>query len=368
MYGMTWGRGYGTPWGGGPLMPAAQQTSMVGGDPTSFVFSDEPDGPLPGHWEFFVVQTNAGVISTEPEPTPGAYFSVQGGFGWWRYVRAPLIGDLFDQRGYLASPANVVTGRNARVSVVARHPRGILDVSQDSLSYEVAAVVRGNNDLTSYVGARMRAEWAAGVWTTPIALEVIQATPGGGPPVVLAAAAIELEPDPSDIWAAGPDGLAELVAEVRDGTITATLNGVLQVSATAPDLAGSKVGVFAKALHTSGTLRTVPPILAGVAAQTLRDLSKLGPPPQVEGGRHIEAPQIERIYPMPLAEWLDLKWVKRTGARQFEVLADFDAEVLETRFGLRTGDVIRCAEPYVGQSLTKAVLDLHASRGRGSLC
>lgn len=362
---MTWGSGYGTPWGGGPLTPVAQPVSLVGGDPTSFVFTDEPSGPLPGHWEFFNVQTAGGVPSTEPEPTPEDFFSIQDGFALWRYTRNPLVGDPFDERGYLASPANVVSGRNVRASVIARTPVDFLDISQDSLVYEVAVVVRGNDDLTDYIGARMSAARSAGVWTTPIALEVIRAVPGAAP-AVLEAATFDPDPDPADLWGAAPGGLIELEVEVRDGLITASLGGVVQVSATAPD-GGSKVGVFVKAYQEAGGFRTVAPVLAGVSALTLRDLAKLGPPPQVEGGRHIEAPQIERIYEMPLTEWLEAGWLKRVGARQFEALIDFDAEVLDSRFGIRVGDLIRCAEPYVGQALTKAVIDLHAERGRGSL-
>ena len=367
MYGMTWGLGYGLPWGGDGATPIAQPTSLVGGGPTSFDFTDELDGPFPGSWEFFNVQMDAGVATTTAEVAPATFFTIKDGLAWWHYLREPLVGDPFDQRGYLAAPNNVVVGRNARVSAVARSPVAVLDAAQDVFSYEVALALRGNSELTEFIGARMRAEWAAGVWTTPIALEIIRATPGGGAPIVVATAVVESDPDPTDTWAAGPDGRAELAVEVRNGLITASINGVLQVSATAPALGGSKVGVFVKAFLGLGTARTTFPLLAGVAAETLRDLEKLGPPPQVEGGRHIEAPQIERIYPMPLAEWLHLQLVKRVGARQFEALADFDAEIREVRIGLRVGDVIRCVEPYVGQELTKAVLDLHAERGRGSL-
>jgi len=85
------------------------------------------------------------------------------------------------------------------------------------------------------------------------------------------------------------------------------------------------------------------------------------------GSEHMEAPQHESTYYLPIREWLEAGWLKRVGGRQFEAKTDFVAEDEWGRIAVETGDTLRAVEPYVGQEFTKCIRDLAAARGRGGV-
>ena len=362
---MSVGYGVAPAWGGDPLIPTPTVPASEVGDPlpVSIDFSDEPDGPLdPLVWQQFVMGTAAGVVTGAVEPNPATYFQVLGGLGWWKYLRdPPAPADPFAERGYVASPGNILEGGSARVSSFFLAPPDLVDPDQDAFTFEAIVALRAVEDVSDWVGARARAEWSrTSGWTTPLALEIVRAQ--GAPPVVLASAVLDPELDPVDIWTAGAGGLAELEAELRGDDLTAWVSGRAQVSAQVTVPPRSKLAFWFKVLRTQGATVTSVPAVVGMQVMALRDLERLGPAPAIEG--IIEAPQISTFH-LPLREWLTLGWLKRRGARQFEALADFDAEIQEQRIAVRVGDVLLAAEPYVGQEFTKTVRDLAAHRGRG---
>lgn len=355
--------GYVAPWGAGPL--EAGTVSRIG-VPLSYDFSDEPDGAeFPGAWEFFAFTTTAGVVTGEAEPDPTTYFSIQDGLGYWHYDRVPLA-DPYVERGFGASPAAALEGRNARMEVAAVAPTDLLDQAKDKLVWEVTLVLRANDTLTDYVGVRARAVWEQGLgWTTPLVLELVRAQ--GLLPVVLESVVVDAARDAVDTWAAGPQlggrTLAGLSAEVRNGQLVGRLNGILELTAAVPDIGRNKPGLLVKVHRQVGVALEPLPSVLGVAMVSLRDLERLGPSASLLG--ETEAAPIEDTRSLPVAEWLALGFLKRMGARQFEVVVDFDAHVLETQHGLRIGDVLRAVEPYAGQLLTACILDLKQARGRG---
>jgi len=359
---MTWGLGHGAAWGGGPVQPDPKPTSVVAGPPASFDFTDEPDGVLVGPWEFYAHTTDGGVVTSVIESDPFSYFRVVGGLGWWRYDRDPAVGVPFKERGWAASPSQVVVGRNYRLLLIFVAPPDLVDLGQDELEVEAILAARANDDLTGYVAARARARWAGGIWTEPLTLEVASAD--GAPPTTLTTAVLDPARDPVDTWRAGPNGWAGLTLEVRGDDVAARLNGVLQATATFGG-DSSKVGVLFRARRRKGAAWESVPAIVGFEAQTLRDLDRLGPAPTLLGSEHMEAPQVP-TYHLPLAEWLDLGFLKRVGGRQFRTIQDVDAELPgSAKLGIRTGDVLRAVEPFVGQAFTQAVVDLAAARGRG---
>lgn len=358
-----WGRGNGLPWGGGPVVPVSQPVSEIASnDPITFDFTDgEIDGPLPGGWTFFSHQTLGAALTGEAEPDPNAHFSIRDNLGWWHYRRNPAVGEPFDQRGFVASPNNVLVGKNGRISAVLRTPPSLLDARAFSaLFWECEVALRGNDDLTDCVSARARAVWESGLgWTTPVVVEAVRRA--GQPPVVLGSAIPDL-PDPFDIWGASGTGLIELSAEVRDSVMTVALGGVTVLQATVPYREG-KPGLFVRVEAVQGNARLSLPAVAGLQLQSLRDLNALGPSAELPGSVQMEAPQKPTVS-LPLRGLLERKALRRQGARQFIVLEDLDVEVQESRIGIRTGDVIRAVEPYVGQELTQTVFDLAAMRGQ----
>ena len=185
---MTWGQGYGLPWGSGSLVGVAEPTSQVGGPPITFDLTDEPDGPLPGCWETYVLDTGvAGDVTVSAEGSPDVYYRVLSGLGLWAYTRAPVISGVgvpFQERGVAAGPAGVLVGRNARMAVVLASPMTLLGDKDEELFYEVSLGLRFTTAPYGFVGGRARAKWEAGVWTTPMALEAVMAI--GQAPTVLA--------------------------------------------------------------------------------------------------------------------------------------------------------------------------------------
>jgi hypothetical protein len=363
---MTWGLGYGLGQGAEALEPVDNPAAVVGAEaPLTFDFSDEPDGPWPfPAWEFFVVQNDAGEVTGEAEPDRDQYFTVRDGYGWWHYRRNPLVGDPFDRRGYLAAPAGLVTSDNVEAVLVFRAPPSVLDIGQAQLFAEFAVGVRGDTDLSEFVGGRARAEWDAGVWTLPLAVEAIQGA--GADPTVLSAVPTPLDlPDQIDIWNAS-QGDAELRVTVRGTELAVEFNGVLQVTATVPR-GGRKLGVFARLELVDGTgQRTTIPAVRSLSVRSLRDFDNLGPPESLPGVQALEAPQLESQMDLPLREWLELGYVTRLEARAFRVARDLDADILGRRYRFGVGDVIRAVEPYKGQELTKSILDLHVLRVEGN--
>jgi len=365
---MTWGLGYGIGQGAGLPAPLEAPVSQLGQPPVVFDFSDEPDGPwaFPG-WEFLVVQSDAGVVSGIAEPDPPTYFAIRDGYGWMRYDRSPLVGDPFDIRGYLAAVSPLVSD-NVEVVVVFRSPTSVLDDTQAELFAELAVAVRGDDDLSDYVGGRARAEWSAGAWTTPLELQAIRAA--GAAPVVLAQAPPQDLPRPTDTWDAGPaPGLAELKVVLRGSELTVELNGVIQTTATVSLRGPRKIGVFSRLERVDGSgNREVLPSIKSVAVRSLRDHDNLAPPVLLPGSKSLEAAPVGGNMLLPIAEWLTLGYVTRVGGRGFRVALDLQANVLGHDYRFDAGDALRAAEPYKGQEFTCCVIDLHAARTEGSKC
>lgn len=359
---MSFGLGLGLPFGGGPLEVVGETVSEVAGEPVTFDFSDEPNGPLPGGWEFYILTTMAGAVDVDPEPAPAVRFRVLDGLGLWNYLRQPTVGDPFQEQGAAASPSGILVGRNARATAILKAPTELLDLNSDAFFYEVTLGLRFDSDQYSYVGGRARAQWSSGAgWVEPLALEAVRAA--GQAPVVLASASAGAGADPADIWRVSDQ--MELEVVLRGSTMQVTLSGVLLVEAAVTADGPAKVVLEIRAFNKTGGMISAVPTLRALQLQSLRDMERLGPIPQLLGAVDQEAPQVEGTHYLPLAEWLEGGLVKRMGSRQFEAVQDFDAEIFEVKLGLRIGDVVRAVEPYKGQALTASVIDLAAARGRG---
>jgi len=363
---MTLGRGLG-PWGSGALVETDQQLAPIAETPFTFDFSDELDGPLPGLWESYVLDTDAaGDVVVTAEPIPADLYSVLGGLGFWEFVRTPVSpgpGVPFTEQGVAAGPSATLEGRNARVSIIAVSPTSILDDTQDELFYEIAVGLRFEVLGHLWVGGRMRARWAAGAWVEPLAVEVVRAD--GQAPVVLAAAAVEALPDPADFWRVHPT--VELEVVLRDQMVAVKVGGVWQTSAAVPAYGPAKAVLFARVYHLAGAVLTPIPAISAMQIQSLRDLGKLGPPPQLPGDSDMESIGVLPTLRAPISDLLEKGYLKRVGSRRFEALVDFQAEVAEQRWFIRQGELLHAREPYVGQALVPVTRDLAHERGRGSL-
>jgi len=357
---MSWGAGVGPPWGGDPLTPVDDPLSEVGDEPVSFVFTDEADGPLPGPvWEPYIV-TTAADVTLQPEPAQDTYFQVQSGYGLWNYT-VPGAGI---EQGALIGMGGILSGRNSRVSLFFRSPAAMYDLTADSFDADLAVLLRlGPEGSPSYVEARVTVRWTrAGGWTLPLRMTISKKDPGTLP--VVLASVDPTSPDPVDTWKG--TSLVELEAEIRGTALTLRVGGIHELTATVDaDGADNRVGIYGAVFNTLAAVDTPVPSLVGIQLQSLRDLERLGPIPQLGGTVGREAPQIEGIRYLPLEEWLELGYLKREGSRRFVALTDFDAEVFEVRIGLRTDDVLRAIEPHRGQQLTACILDLASARGRG---
>lgn len=356
--------GWGSAFGGTPIVPVSNPAAGINGDsPITVDFSDAIDGSLPGGWEALVLADDgAGVQTGSAEPSPSSYFRVVGGRAGWFYRRIPAVpppAAQFEEHGAVASPQGIVVGRNAEVAVLFDAPPRLLDGSADQFVLDVAVGLRARDDGMAWVGGRARAEWAAGAWTVPIAVEAVAAS--GGPPAVLAAATIPTLNDPTDVWDASP--LHELRVSVRGGVLRVALDGVVAVEAAVANASGSKVVVVARVYNRVGAGIVPTPAIAAVQFRTLRDPERLGPPPAIGGDIDLDAPIVPKMH-LPLGDLLDKGLLRRVGSRAFVATADVSVEVPNGRYAFATGDVIRALEPYEGQLMTSVVRDLAAHRTR----
>lgn len=362
---MSFGVGFGQPFGAEPLVSVGPIVSEVAGDPVTYDFTDEPDGPLPGTWEPYQYSQAAGVITGSSEPNPNMYYRVLDGLGLWAYSRSPVVGDPYVERGVAASPAGILVGRDSRLAAIFRSPLDLLDGAQDALVFEVIVGARVVGAGATFVGGRARAEWAAGVWTTPLAVEAVSASEA--PPAVIATAVPPDLPDLTDIWAASP--FHELIVELRGEQLDVSLDGVVRVSVVVPQDGPAKPVLIARTYQRLGTLITPIPIFQGFQLQSLRDIERLGGGPQLLGDAHYDGPTLPTSGVVLLTYELlfDKAFWKRIGGRSFQVVQDHEAEVQGTRSVWLTGDVARAVSKVTQQTFIPVVPDLAHARSRREL-
>lgn len=365
---MSFGVGFGALFGGGGPLVVADESPVaeVAGDPITFDFTDESNGPLPGTWEAYQYAQAAGTTTGSAEPNQDTYYRMLDGLGLWAYTRAPVVGDPHVERGVAASPSGVLVGRDSRLSAIFRSPLELLDGTQDALVFEVIVGARVVGAGATFVGGRARAEWAAGVWTIPLLIEAVSAAEA--PPVVLATATPPDLPDLTDIWAAYP--FHELTVELRAGQLDVRLGGgVVQVSAAVPRDGPAKPVLIARAYRRVGTFITPVPIFQGLQIQSLRDLERLGDAPLLPGDGHYEALSMPTASVVLLTHELlfNPEFWKRVGGRRFQAVQDHEAEVQGTRSRWLAGDMVRATEKVTRQEFIPIVPDLSYARDRREL-
>lgn len=361
---MTWGSGYGAPFGGGPVIAVDQPVSEIAGEPTTFIFTDEPDGPFPGLWAgFALTHDGLGGVVWSAEPAPDTFFRVVDGLGLWDYTRAPVLpgpSDPFSERGYVTAPSGVLESRNARVAVILRQPEGLLNLSADEFIFRAAIALRLDSQGPAWVGARMRAEWAAGAWSPEMALEII--VEDGTGETVLASASLADIPDLLDVWRTQEN--AELEVELRDTTLVATVSGIISVEAQVPGVNRAQTALLIEVYNRFGANIVAAPSVVAAQYQSLRDFDRLGPPPQLPGALHLEAPVFGMI-PLPVRDLFAQKLIKRVRGRQIQFLQDTNVEVPGSgTFFFNQGEVVRLRERVSSQEFIPSTRDLHYERTR----
>jgi len=363
---MSWGQGFGLPWDGEPLIEMAAPTSEVGSPPTTYDMTDEPDGPLPGLWETYILDTDAvGDVTVSPEPTPATYYRVFNGLGYWVYGRFPTVPGLgvpYQERGVAAGPSGVLVGRNASVAAIMETPTALLGDTDDEFFYEVTLGLRFVTEPYGFVGGRARARWAGGSWVDPIALEAVRSV--GQDPAVISAAAFDPASDLTDLWRA--NSRSELRVTLRGAGMTVDLNGVAHTFASVPSDGPAKPVVMLRVYGRRGAFISPRPALAALQVQSLRDLDRLGPGPQIPGDVWMEAATLPTIQ-LPIQDLLDTEFLKRIGSRRFQATREFLADVGANshRVLVREGEVLHARERFEGQALVPVTRDLAFQRGRG---
>ncbi len=359
---MSFGSGFGVPFGGSGVTAISSPVSEIAAeDPITFDFSDEPDGPLPGQWEFFILEDDgAGNLTGLLESNPNAFFRIAGGLGLWDFTRSPATGSPFQEQGVAASPLGIIQGRNAELAIAFVPPPKLLVAAQDEFFLEVTAGLRMSANGTSFVGARARSRWVAGVWVEPVAFEIVhgaQATPA-----VLAAAVFDY-PNPLDPWCAGP--LAEVRVILRGSNLKAELSGaqaLLEVDPV-PIIADARPFVMVRVYNRLGNVFTAPPIVAGVQLQTLRDSERLGSAPCVEGHEQLKAPLHQGATRLPVRALESQGFLRQKGGRVFEVIKSFEVDEAGVRSVFNAGNRLIVTEPVQNQALMPVSVDLAHIRG-----
>lgn len=351
------------------MTPVDDPLAEIAGPPTTLVLDDEPDGPWPGppDWEFYTLSHDGlGAVAVVAEAAPASFFSVSSGRGLWGYAQTPPLpagGVPFTEQGLAASPPGHLEGRNVRLAGIFRSPINLVDEMADEFVYEIILGVRFLAPNFSYVGARVRAEWVAGVWTTPIAVEAVSAA--GAVPSVLASAPLPGLADPLDFWRNYTS--VDLEAVVRGAVLDVNLSDVRLTTAGVASSGPSKPFIQVRCYNRTGSTFVSVPVIEAFQFQSLRDLEALGPPPKLPGDQDLEAIGVLPAIRAPLQELLDQGFVKRVGARRFEALLDFDAEVFDQTWTIKQGELLHSREEFVGQLFVAVSRDLAHERGRSGL-
>jgi|CXWL01.1.fsa_nt_gi hypothetical protein len=367
---MPFGSGFPVAFGGEGVVPLSEPRSNVGDPPVGFDFTTDPDGPLPGAWEFFVLEDDgAGNKTTQPEADPTYYFRVADGLGWWRYTRQPTIPGLgapFQERGALASPVGIILGPCCELELALRRPPDLLDGKADEFVYEVILGFQGDQAATSFYGARLRANWSGGVWAPAVAFDLVRAQ--GQNPGQLVAFTFDPVNVPTDVWLAAP--LCGLKLNVRNTLLQGFFNDVAVLETAVPNT-GGRVIVLARVYNRFGAAIVPVPVIAGFTLQTLRDLVSLGPTPAIPGQSVLEAAQLP-VVRLPMNELVDAGFFKRVGARVWRCVADVEVNVQGFKNAYRVGEVLRLAEPAGEKALTQPLVSviadlsgIRAARERG---
>jgi hypothetical protein len=235
----------------------------------------------------------------------------------------------------------------------------MLSGEEDEFNFRVAIALRLDPATGGWVGVQMRAAWQAGVWVVPLTLEVVSAT--GANPVVLGSVTPPATPDLLDVWRTQPN--AELVAELRGDVLTATLDGVITVSAQVPADGQARMALLVEASLLTGAVLTAVPTVVAVQVQSLRDLERLGPPPAILGAAHLEAPSFPTLG-LPLRGLIDSDLVKQLNGRQFQFTQDTEVIVGHLTFTFDQGEVVRAHERFGSQEFVACTRDLHFERSK----
>jgi hypothetical protein len=358
---MSVGRGVGIPWGGAALTADTPET-FIHNAPYTFDFTDEPDGDVPGSWEFYTYSVTGGVVTSTQEATPSTYFQISDGLGLWNYDRAPSAGDPYTERGAIAAPLGIVTGRNPRLSILFRSPTLLLDFSEDELVFELIGGVRSNNDADTFVGGQISAHWGTGVgWDVPLAVEAISSS-GALPVGVLGAATLFEVNEDLDYWDTA--AIHELEVTVIEGVLTVKLDGVhiVETAVTITDDVLPVVG--ARIYHlTSGTITPVAAIV-GVQVSMARSSAKnVLPAPLIPGDISLETGTPPFIM-LPLRDMIEQGALKRHGSHTFEFTDDYDTDVGGAMRTWNVGSRVRSLDRYNGEEFSRVVIDLAYERSK----
>jgi hypothetical protein len=226
------------------------------------------------------------------------------------------------------------------------------------LVYEVIVGLQANTEVNEYVGARVRSRWATGSgWLLPLEVDVVQ----GAPDVPLGIASLG-DVKPLDLWRTS--GIHELQAELVDGILTASFDGVVGVSQAVPVFGRTRPLLVARVYSMVAGVITPRPVFWGIQLQTLHPSQRVGPSPDIPGDiRSFESPILPVIH-LPLGDLETKGFFKRMGSRSWQATQDVETNINGTRRYWPQGTVVRAMEKYVRQEMVPVIPDYRYIRGK----
>lgn len=273
------------------------------------------------------------------EVTGGAAVAVPGVPGLYTIVGvAPDARALFDytttpgvttlEHGYLALPprtAPSIPARNGIVEVVFDNPIPLARDSQDELTVLIAVGLRSAENLTTWVGAAVRAHWDGSVWDIP--LELARAIPLEEGLSLSDTVLPDEETTALTFWRDINSIRAEVRGDKLDYSFNGSLNGSLPLGAAG--IAGTDYPVvFVQVYSVTGGVRTTYAVVREFRHTVLE--------PNFYG-RGMEFPIPDDVMafpeggftkPLPVDDLVGKGFIKQLSSLRYEVIADAIVEIV----------------------------------------
>jgi hypothetical protein len=219
-------------------------------------FSSFPDGSLPTGMGVGILASSLGVDNVLDETSPILYYSVSGGKAVFNYTEQVVGADTY-RRGYV-SLLGSLEGSDSEVSVKFSDPLVGFSEALEEVLVWIGLGLRGKDRTLEWVGGVLESHWVKGTgWVPAFKLSVAKVFGT----VIDIRAFLEKS--------VRYEAVNELVVSTSGQVVTASFNGVEQISEEIDFRGEDQVALWVKAIANNGVSFVPLPIIMEISGQSL---------------------------------------------------------------------------------------------------